>query len=98
MPSYSVENVTNCINYANITGSSMVAGICAYYGEGANFISNCENHGTITITGAWRQGDGAAGILSSCGDGSVIENCINYGDLELKRVGSDFLFQIVEVF
>lgn len=70
--------ITNCKNYANVTGYNMVGGISAI--SFSKFtISNCNNYGTINITGnAWQYG-GAGGIMGHIERESIIQNCINEG-------------------
>lgn len=41
--------ISNCINKADITGYNMVGGIAPNYIKNIN---NCQNYGTIEITGA----------------------------------------------
>ena len=76
------SNITNCKNYANITGYNMVGGICAYPGTNG-IIANCINYGDIKITGKDYQYGGAGGIIGCLGYNRnvVIENCINEGNL-----------------
>ena len=77
------SNITNCKNYANITGYNMVGGICAYpYGNDV-IINNCINYGNIKITGKEYQYGGAGGIVGwlATNKNVVIENCINEGNL-----------------
>ena len=69
-------NVYNCVNYANVNGSSGIGGIIGYI-RGQSIISNCKNYGSI-----YSQNNAAGGILGS-GDsinaGNNIMNCGNYG-------------------
>lgn len=70
--------ITNCKNYANVTGYNMVGGISAI--SFSKFtISNCTNYGTINITGVSYGYAGAGGIMGSIGHESIIQNCVNEG-------------------
>lgn len=70
--------ITNCKNYANVTGYNMVGGISAY--SVSKFtISNCNNYGTINMTGNAWQYSGAGGIIGYISQESVIQNCVNEG-------------------
>lgn len=70
--------ITNCKNYANVTGYNMVGGISAW---SRNDITDCINYGNITITGRdWSYG-GGGGIVGNL-DGVSIINCINKGNIK----------------
>ena len=70
------KKIENCINNADITGFNMVGGIA---GMSVSEISNCENHGKITITGTSYSYGGAGGIIGSGCEN--IKNCVNTGEI-----------------
>ena len=68
--------IENCTNNANITGVTMVGGICAYLRN--SHVKECENYSNIDILRSeWHYG-GAGGIVGNCRNGSI-ENCVNNG-------------------
>ena len=70
------STVINCVNYANVTGSSWNVG--GVTGSGGHDIINCVNHGNVTSTGSVNVG-GIAGTTKNTGK---IDNCYNYGDIK----------------
>ncbi len=70
-------NISNCINYADITGYNMVGGIVDWCNVE---IIDCKNYGTITRTGAAYAYASSGGIIGFASSGKV-ERCINYGDV-----------------
>ncbi len=72
--------ISNCKNYANITGYNFAGGIILSLGNNSR-IRNCENYGTITLTGYSWCNRGGGGIYGACGvKNAIIENCKNFGD------------------
>ena len=76
--------ISNCINKADITGYNMVGGIATNYIKN---IDNCQNYGTIEITGAAYQYSGVGGMVGVANNsddesGVVINNCTNYGEIK----------------
>ncbi|MBO5478206.1 MAG: hypothetical protein J6A04_00520 [Clostridia bacterium] len=70
---YSVKNVSNLENLADITGASSTGGICGY-SYGFTTASNCKNTGNIT-----GNGDYTAGIVARGGSIGTLENTYNDG-------------------
>ena len=71
-------SITNCQNFATVSGANGVGGICGYSEVGVT-ISDCSNFGNVS-------GTYAGGILgSSRTDGAVIKNCYNMGTLHEDR-------------
>ena len=77
---YYCNKITNCKNYANITGYNMVGGINALNRIESSIIDNCINYGNIYITGQTYEYGGAGGIIGYS-QTSTIENCKNFGDV-----------------
>ena len=72
MTTATIENVTN---YANVSGTSAVAGIVGYHVSNTSTIANnCVNYGTVT--GNSYQVGGIAGFAKG-----TITNCVNFGDI-----------------
>ncbi|MBE6679207.1 MAG: hypothetical protein E7598_01645 [Ruminococcaceae bacterium] len=84
----------NCVNYGDIKGYSVVAGIVANWDTGAvagctNKITNCKNYGNIEVTAKTAANNNSGGIIGFAGlqlstvDGSAIEvkNCYNEGTI-----------------
>ena len=72
---YSGANITNCTNYATITGSAgNVAGIVGCVTVNCKGVKNCNNYGTISNT-SWNTG-GVVGLADT-----VVSNCNNYGSV-----------------
>ena len=71
--------ITNCKNYANVTGYNMVGGIIAYSFNADTQIIGCVNKGNITITGNSYAYAGVGGIAGNTS--GKIENCINEGNI-----------------
>ena len=74
--------ISDCINYANITGHTAVGGISG----GCTKVEKCKNYGKITLTGSsWDYG-GAGGIngMMSGGENTeyIVNDCTNYGDIQ----------------
>ena len=71
--------VTNCTNYANVKGTSMAGGICAWVKDIT--IQNCKNYGDIFIESVNSTYGGAGGILGYSGGYGKIESCYNEGEI-----------------
>ena len=72
-----VNIISNCKNYANITGFNRVGGIST--GE-CTLIIDCENYGTIHKTGSsWQYS--AVGGIAGISNVVTIKNCTNYGKI-----------------
>ena len=71
--------VTNCTNYANIKGITMVGGICAWVKDIT--IQNCKNYGDIFIESVNITYGGAGGILGYSSGYGKIESCYNEGEI-----------------
>lgn len=69
-------DISNCKNYANITGYNMVGGI---RGWTHGTTSDCSNYGAITITGKSYQYGGAGGIAAYIVGKNTIQGCTNEG-------------------
>lgn len=79
-------SITNCINYANITNSSMeyIGVFYAYAASGITVtIDNCINYGNVTGT---RSNSQVGGIIGFCAS-STVRNCSNYGYIKGKIAG-----------
>ena len=69
--------IENCTNNANITGVTMVGGICAYLRN--SHVKECENYSNIDIVRSdWEYG-GAGGIVGHCANEASVKNCTNNG-------------------
>ncbi len=80
--------VANCINYADVTGSELVGGICtSAYSASENgvtyfgVIANCVNYGKITVS-AESEMSSAGGIVGLAFDGGMVVSCCGYGAAE----------------
>ena len=80
----------NCHNYAKLTAGGeavniSIGGLCRY--AYSSTISNCSNHGNITLTsnksGQWYLG----GLVSEDGSssGGTFVNCTNYGTIDMAK-------------
>ena len=65
-----------------------VGGICGYLGNRANVIG-CSNYATITTAAYCYAISG--GIIGDCQSNSVIENCVNYGNVSSTLSGTSNL-------
>ena len=72
----------NCVNNANVTGNSGVAGIVGFANSGTDAtFKNCVNNGKIVSNANF----GAGGIVGYTKNGNLtIEDCVNYGDVSAK--------------
>ena len=74
---YNNSMIENCINRANVTGVTMVAGICADLRN--SHVKECENYSNIDILRSdWEYG-GAGGIVGHCANEASVKNCTNNG-------------------
>ena len=71
--------ITNCKNYANVTGYNMVGGIVGYSANVNTQITGCTNKGKITITGNSYAYAGVGGIAGNTS--GKVEDCINEGNI-----------------
>ncbi|MBQ8836580.1 MAG: dockerin type I repeat-containing protein [Clostridia bacterium] len=84
----------NCVNYGDIKGYSVVAGIVSNWDTGVvtgctNKMTNCKNYGNIEATAGTAANNNSGGIIGFAGlqlstvDGSAIEvtNCYNEGTI-----------------
>lgn len=71
--------VTNCTNYANVKGTKMAGGICAWVKDIT--IQNCKNYGDIFIESVNSTYGGAGGILGYSNGYGKIESCYNEGEI-----------------
>lgn len=76
---YGKVQISNCKNYANVTGFNVVGGISCWQPSG--MIEDCYNYGNITITGYSYQYGGAGGITGYAGTNATIQDCINEGNI-----------------
>ena len=72
-------NINNCVNRENVEGNNEVGGIIGYNDAINSSIKQCENYGTITITGSKWVYAGIGGIVGTGNSKSEIEDCKNYG-------------------
>ena len=72
------STVINCVNYANVTGSSYIIGGIA--GSGGHDVKNCVNYGNVTSSG----NDCVGGVIGSTKNTGKIENCYNYGTVQAR--------------
>ena len=73
--------ISECNNYADITGCNMVGGIVGYLRQ-KTIIENCKNYGTLYITKGYWGYSSIGGIAAGTeGAGSEIKGCVNYGDV-----------------
>lgn len=70
--------ISNCVNYANITGTSMAGGFIGWDSAKSSTVSNCVNYGEITYIPTAISYGGAGGIFGWTPSGTI-DNCINYG-------------------
>ena len=66
--------VENCVNFGNIIGNDITGGIAGY--ASAIGIKNCLNVGKIISVG-----DQAGGIAGYSGGDTLLQNCLNLGDV-----------------
>ena len=80
--------VENCINYGDIQGSFSVNGICgSYFCDDGFIVRGCSKYGTLTFVNNMSQnGEGVSGISSCLNNKIRIENCINYGFIDGRKV------------
>ncbi len=75
--------LSNCLNEGEVSGSSEVGGISAYSRQGSAVWNNV-NRGHVSgndIVG------GVCGWLSSNSGSSILQNCLNLGEVELLKSG-----------
>lgn len=89
--SYNDIIITGCINQGNITSEYSATGgiIGAAFGDGNNSVNNCENKGTIQVTGKNINNDATlGGVLGYIINGQV-DNCKNQGEVigEGNKIG-----------
>ncbi len=94
LANYGTITVDNVKNYADIFSTNQQAGgIIGRTNTNAvkTTVRNCENHGNVTIT----NNNYAGGIVGYVVSPTVVENCINYGDVILETAGKVYASGIV---
>lgn len=81
-----IKNIT--VASGTIAGGTCVAGICGYLEDGS--VINCVNYATIVPS--VMRGGGIVGMLGRDITGSVVEDCVNYGNVRCPSTGQSQFF------
>lgn len=86
------NNITNCINKANISGGSdAVGGILGSTTTNKAVIKNCENYGNVKTTGNYSGGIGGIIRLNTADNKSTVDDCANFGDISASTYAASIV-------